>query len=262
MQWARPMPTRRLIILCLVLYVTGLAGCGGGGGSSAPVPPVTNPIGGGGSVLDQGKAASLFNTIDGKGEAWLGLVDSDSGFFHLTGEDPETNEILEKIPDLDPDRSITRQFSRLDFIPPPLVNSSDPGRYMVLGRLAPTLPDATVEYDLSGHWTCAGCLDSLSLLDGTLSGQLVVDGSAETAELHLGDGRIDLNAHLTINKNAEISDAGLPQLRFDDQELTIIRSKILGGLFGPEAEEAGVLFGIADDQGWVFSGGASGIQQP
>ena len=95
MQWARPMPTGRLIILCLVLYVTGLAGCGGGGGSSAPVPPVTNPIGGGGSVLDQGKAASLFNTIDGKGEAWLGLVDSDSGFFHLTGEDPETNEIID-----------------------------------------------------------------------------------------------------------------------------------------------------------------------
>ena len=83
------MPTRRRIILCLVLCVTGIVGCGGGVGSSAPVPPVTNPISGGGSVLDQGKAASLFDSIDSRGEAWLGLVDSDSGFFHLTGEDPE-----------------------------------------------------------------------------------------------------------------------------------------------------------------------------
>lgn len=141
---------------CALRY--GIVGCGGGGGSSAPVPPVTNPISGGGSVLDQGKAASLFDSIDGRGEAWLGLVDSDSGFFHLTGEDPETNEILEKIPEID-----------------------------------------------------------------------------------------------TVTST---------QLRFDDQDLTIIRSKILGGLFGLNAQEAGVLFGIADDQGWVFSGGASGVQKP
>ena len=256
------MPTRRRIILCLVLCVTGIVGCGGGGGSSAPVPPITNPISGGGSVLDQGKAASLFDSIDGRGEAWLGLVDSDSGFFHLTGEDPETNEILEKIPDLDPDKSITREFSRLDFIPPPLVNSSDPGRYLLLGRLSPQLPDAAVEYDLSGHWTCAGCRENLSVINGALSGRLQVDGTAETAHLYLGDGRIDLNADLNFGKNAEIDTASSTQLRFDDQDLTIIRSKILGGLFGLNAQEAGVLFGIADDQGWVLSGGASGVQKP
>lgn len=256
------MPTRRLIILCLVLCVTGIVGCGGGGGSSASVPPVTNPIDGGGSVLDQGKAASLFDSIDGRGDAWLGLVDSDSGFFHLTGEDPETNEILDKIPDLDPDKSITRQFSRLDFIPPPFVNSSDPGRYILLGRLAPQLPDTAVEYDLSGHWTCAGCRENLAVTNGALSGHLLVNSGAETATLHLGDGRIDLNADLNFGKNAEIDTVTSTQLRFDDQDLTIIRSKILGGLFGLNAEEAGLLFGVADDQGWVFSGGASGVQTP
>ena len=262
MQWARPMPTRRRIILCLVLCVTGIAGCGGGGGSSAPVPPVTNPINGGGSVLDQGKAASLFDTITGDGEAWLGLVDADSGFFHLTGEDPETNEVLDKIPDPDQSRSITRQFSRLDYIPPPLINASDPGRYLLLGRLAPSLPETTINYDLSGHWTCAGCSENLSLLDGALTGRLVLDGGAETARLHLGDDRIDINADLTFGKNAEITNVGSTELRFDDQDLTVIRSKILGGLFGRNAEETGVIFGIADDQGWIFSGGASGTIKP
>ena len=89
-----------------------------------------------------------------------------------------------------------------------------------------------------------------------------MDGASETASLYLGDGRIDLNADLNFGKNAEIDTATSTQLRFDDQDLTIIRSKILGGLFGLDAQEAGVLFGIADDQGWVFSGGASGVQNP
>ena len=132
----------------------------------------------------------------------------------------------------------------------------------MLGRLATQLPEAAVEYELSGHWTCAGCRENLSVINVELSGQLQVDGSAETARLYLGGGRIDLNADLNFGKNAEIDTVTSTQLRFDDQDLTIIRSKILGGLFGLEAQEAGVLFGIADDQGWVFSGGASGVQKP
>ena len=181
------MPTRRRIILCLVLCVTGIVGCGGGGGSSTPVPPVTNPISGVGSVLDQGKAASLFDSIDSRGEAWLGLVDSDSGFFHLTGEDPETNEILEKIPDLD--------------------------------------PDSAVEYDLSGHWTCAGCRENLSVINGALSGRLLVDGTAETARLYLGDDRIDLNADLNFGKT--------PRLMPSHQPNCSLMTKI-SPLFGPK----------------------------
>ena len=120
---------------------------------------------------------------------------------------------------------------------------------MLLGRLAPQLPDAAVEYDLSGHWTCAGCRENLSVINGELSGQLLVDGAAETASLYLCDDRIDLNADLNFGKNTDIDTITSTQLIFDDQDLTIIRSKILGGLFGLNVQEAGVLFGIADDQG-------------
>ena len=89
-----------------------------------------------------------------------------------------------------------------------------------------------------------------------------VNGPAETAQLRLGDGQFDLSADLTLGKTAEFSQTGAASVTFDGNNLTIIRSKILGGIFGDTAGEAGVLFGLADDQGWVFSGGANGVLTP
>lgn len=263
MQQSRPLPARRLICYGLVLYVIGLTGCGGGGGSSAPVPPVTNPIGGG-AVLDQGSAGSLFDTIDGEGEAWLSLVDADSGFFHLNGEDPNTNDILDKIPDPDPNRTITRQYSRLSYIPPSSINPHDPGRYLLYGRLANTnlagLQDLTLRYDLRGHWTCAGCRDVLPVIHGNLEGGLNIDINTETAVLNLIGHDIDISADLSLAKNGVLDHAENVQVSFDGSDLNIIRSRIMGGLYGDHADEAGILFGLTDSRGWVFSGGASGEQ--
>ena len=66
------------------------------------------------------------------------------------------------------------------------------------------MPDAAVEYDLSGHWTCAGCRENLSVINDELSGQFLVDGAAETARLYLGDDRIDLNADLNFGKTQRL----------------------------------------------------------
>ena len=66
----------------LAVVLPSLSACGGGGGSSAAAPPnnsTTNPISGGG-ILDGGVAGILFQNVQGDGDPWLSLVESDNGF--------------------------------------------------------------------------------------------------------------------------------------------------------------------------------------
>lgn len=262
MQSVRHQSVRRLFIFFLTFVVIGLAGCGGGGGSPASVPLSSNASG---SVLDQGQAATLFSQLSGQGQSWLAMVEGDSGIFRLNGQSQNTNSILSKLPNADPARSITRTYSQLQYYPAPSNSIDDPGRYMLLGRLTSgdvlsTATQRVFNYGMSGHWSCSNCGGAVQLRQGTLAGSLAVDLDQSRGVVDLAGDGLTLNNNLDLSKTSELSATSLPQISLDGTALTPIRSEFLGGLFGPNAQDAGVLFGIADNQGRVFSGQAIGGQ--
>jgi hypothetical protein len=210
----------------------------------------------------------LFGDISGGGTPWLAVVDEDSGAFRLTGNGQDADSILVKLPNPDAGRSITRTYSQLQYYPAVSNLAGDPGRYMLLGRLvSSTVLEASVvrsfNYGMEGHWSCVACPGEggAELRHGQLSGQLDVNIDNARATLDLSGDGLTLSHTLNLVKNSELSSTALPQITLDEVTITPVESRFLGGLFGPEAEEAGVLFGITDDQGSIFSGQAIGGEQ-
>ena len=263
MQTVRSHPAGRPNILTLIIMLSGLAGCGGGGGSSASVPPSISSSPSATSILDQGRAAELFNDISGDGTAWLSMVDADSAIFRLTGVENTTDAILSKLPPADQHRSITNIYSRLSYYPAASNSIADPGRYMLWGKLSPAdiaLRQAvsSANFPMQGHWTCVNCPNENIPLHGSLNGQLAVDFAASTANLNVqGDG-LGLTSNLSLSKNNELTNLTHPSVTLNSAPLTLIRSSLLGGVFGPTAKEAGVMFGVVGTNGSIISGGVAG----
>ena len=128
---------RRYHSFFLACVVTGLAGCGGGGGASpASVPPdITAPALPGGL---SGAAAALIDDLGVTGQPWIGMTEADSGDFSLTGESPDTNDVVDKLPDptITSTTIIPTTFSRFAYFRSGLSSVRDPGRYMLWGGLA------------------------------------------------------------------------------------------------------------------------------
>ena len=108
---------------------------------------------------------------------------------------------------------------------------------------------------MQGHWTCVNCPNEEIPLHGNLNGQLAVDFAASTAGLNVqGDG-LALTSNLSLSKNNELTNITHPTVTLNATQLTLIRSTLLGGVFGPTANEAGVMFGVVDTNGSIISGG-------
>lgn len=263
MQTVRSHPAGRLSIITLIIMLSGLAGCGGGGGSSASVPPSISSSASSVSILDQGRAAELFDDISGDGKAWLSMIDADSAIFRLTGVEHTTNSILSKLPPADQQRSITNTYSRLSYYPAASNSIADPGRYMLWGKLSPAdiavrQAISSVQFPMQGHWTCVNCPNENIPLHGDLNGQLAVDFTASTADLNVQGNGLELTSNLSLSKNNELTNLAHPSVTLNSTPLTLIRSSLLGGVFGPTANEAGVMFGVVDTNGSIISGGVAG----
>lgn len=250
---------RRTGYFFLALFVFGLSSCrGGSGGNSAPVPPqVTAPLPPGIS----GAAAELISELGSTGKAWFGLVEGDTGEFSLTGENPETNTILQKLPDHDQQSLdfIPSSFSRFAYFRSPLGGVRDPGRYLLWGRQSGHVPPDPVHYDLKALWTCLGCTSAGESIHNMADGRLDLLPASERAELFLNGHGLDLQASLLLGKTGALIATGETVLRYEQSLLDIQQTEIHGSLFGSQAEETGLLFSIAADDR-IFTGAALGTR--
>lgn len=260
MQSVRQQLARQFSSLPLAFLLISLTGCGGGGGSTASAP-LSFSDGSASSFFDSAFAARLFESIDGEGEPWLGLVDADSAILKLGSNSQDTNAILSKLPEADEDISVTKNYSMLNYYPGASNSINDPGRYAVLGRLTP--PSAIegddiqpMRFDMSGHWTCVKCIDNDALRQGDLKGYLDVNFADVNADLSLSGDGLSLTSTLSLAKNSELSGNQHPTVTLDGITINPIRSQIIGGLFGPDINEAGVVFGVVGNQGKTISGSA------
>lgn len=240
-----------------------LSSCGGGGGTSASAPPslsLNQPEIQ--SLLNGNAAGVLFQDIPGEGPRWLGLVDGDSGYIPLRGNSVGTEDTLTKLPTLTSIDGITTEFSKISYMQNQLNNIQDPGRYILWGKRSNLIPPDSISFTLKGQWTCTYCATETYLRRGALTGQLLLNPIDDVVEVTLNGDGLQVRADLERDKNNQLSSRLMPkELQLDGITLTPIRSDILGAVFGPEAQEAGLIFGIADDQGRVFTGGATGTKQ-
>lgn len=231
-------PARRRLFFILAVVLPSLSACGGGGGSSAAAPPnnsTTNPISGGG-ILDGGVAGILFQNVQGDGDPWLSLVESDNGFIPAQGNAGDINKALSKYPTPQPIKGISTTFSKISYISSQLSQ-------------------------LHGQWSCVLCNANGLLRSGSLDGNISVDIQNKNAELQLSGDGLTMEFDLQLDRDLAFFSKNLPNLiSLDGTALRAIRSNLHGALFGPNAEEAGALFGIADDTGKVFAGAVVGKQ--
>lgn len=263
MQWKSTFPARRVLSFILAFVYLGLFGCGGGGGgNSASAPPtLTGPPGG--SILSGGVAESLLSGVDGEGEAWIGLIEADSARLVHSGSDTDADADLNKLPpaSLESQSIITTRYSGFAHFTSSIDAANQPGQYMQWGKLTPEIPDAEAEYALEGAWTCTGCNGHGSINHGKASGQLDVDFVTLSGQASLtGDG-LDFSTGLGLDKSLIIQDAGSTSLGYNGVDIPLQDVMTSGGIFGPDANEAGLLFGlISEDR--VFTGAAIGTRTP
>ncbi|MCE2516510.1 MAG: hypothetical protein J4F41_01475 [Alphaproteobacteria bacterium] len=215
------------------------------------------------SFLDQAQSADLFEGIASDGAPWLGLLDADSAIFRLTGDGAGYSASLAKLPPPDPARRVLTTYSRLNYYPAASNSINDPGRYILLGRLTQAYPPepagpTSFHIPMSGFWTCVDCLPSGELRQGQLAGQLDVQLTTSSAELDVAGDGLRLHGALGLTKTNELIGSAEPVLTLDGETLSLVRSSLRGGVFGPDAEGAGVMFGVVDTEGRVISGATLG----
>ena len=256
-------PARRRLFFILAVVLPSLSACGGGGSSSAAAPPnnsTTNPISGGG-ILDGGVAGILFQNVQGDGDPWLSLVESDNGFIPAQGNAGDINKALSKYPTPQPIKGISTTFSKISYISSQLSQLQDPGRFILWGIQAGKPTFNQINYQLHGQWSCVLCNANGLLGSGSLDGNISVDIQNKNAELQLSGDGLTMEFDLQLDRDLAFFSKNLPNLiSLDGTALRAICSNLHGALFGPNAEEAGALFGIADDTGKVFAGAVVGKQ--
>ena len=251
---------RRNSLFFLACVVNGLTGCGGGGGAgpaSAPPSVSAPPIDG----IESGAAAELISELGGAGHAWIGLVNADNGAFTLSGQDPETNRVLAKLPEpaIKSEMIIATTYSRFAHFKSILDPVHDPGRYMLWGRLHEEPVSGQLRYDMTGLWTCTGCTEDGRIIQESADGRLDLDAQQAEAVFAFSGSDFELAATLDLHKSGTLNATDGARLSYGGQVLDVETSRISGGIFGPAGEEAGLLFGITtSDQS--FAGAALGVR--
>lgn len=261
MQQERKYPTKRFCLIFLASLFPMLSGCGGGGRSTASTPPsldISSLNFEGGQARTQ--TDQLFQSIEGTGPRWITLIDSDNGYTPLRGVKALTNDVVAKLPNPTPIKGITTRYSRVSYLKNTIASQQNPGRYMIWGRQSDQpLPNSAFQYQLGGAWTCVACTNDGQLRHGAIAGLMTIDPLQSQADLNLNGDGLSLTATLTLNNDQSLSTRELPSsLVLDGKALSPIRADMIGSIFGDQHEEAGLVFGIADNEGRVISGGVAG----
>lgn len=258
MQLTNLYPARRVFEIILVVFLPLLVGCGGGNGTpfSAPPPPDV-------SISDVTRASqlqvdNLFAKLNGDGDGWITIMESDSLNIKLDGvtDDNAIGAILRKLPPISEyaTASITNQYSRFGSIYSHLSRQAEfPTRLVIWGHQASSLPDHDISYEMTSLWNCVACSGAFETRTGKATGTLELILDSQEATLNLAGDGLDLYAPLLINKDVAFRPNGYMQLKLDEVTQPLNRQFVSGTLFGTDASEAGMIIGLETDQGALFS---------
>ena len=120
------------------------------------------------------------------------------------------------------------------------------GKYFLWGYLSESLQlQASLSYDMQANWRCAGCSQS----EGTATGALQLDLARSQAQFNLASPVLTLETVLDLTqKNLLHRQLGSnTQVTVDGKTLTHDGLAVQGGIFGPDGQNAGLVFGFRDD---------------
>jgi len=254
-------PARRVDYVILAVVFPLLVGCGGGGGISITAPPPSNASLANQVSASQANTDQLFAKLSGEGERWIALMDSDSLNLRLNGNAENAEAVLRKLPPIAPyvTPEITTRYSRFGTLSLGLdQQGNDPGRIAVWGYLTESLPVTDMTYDMASLWHCVGCGGVFNTHTGTARGALTLTSEFQRATIQLNGDELSLTAALRLDDNNKFQLAGEMALYYEGIKQIPDTQIVTGTLFGPAANEAGLVFGLETDQGVLFSGMAIG----
>jgi hypothetical protein len=257
-------PARRIDRVILAIVLPLLVGCGGGGGSSVIAPPISTTNLSSQVAANQINTDQLFAKLGGEGERWIAIMDSDSLNLRLDGSAENAEAVLRKLPPIAPyvTPDITTRYSRFGTLSLGLdQQADDPGRIAVWGYLSETLPVTDMTYDMTSLWHCVGCGGIFKTRTGTARGDLTLMPGDKRAIIDLIGDDLELTAALQLDQNNQFHLTGDIDLHYEGAKQNPDTQIITGALFGPDASEAGLVFGVQTDQGLLFSGMAIGASQ-
>ena len=250
---------------CFLFILLFFAGCGGGGTGTANQQITTS--------LQQtepqiGFIFGRFESFDG-GQASAYAIDVNSGALRFIDPEEDLYSFLSKQPDsinqqiISPNgdhsySALTHLYHDIGHSPQDTrsadsFNHIDPGHFFLWGHQTLTQP-APSDYELETLWFCGDCAVSFGQDKALLS--LTGDG----ARLSMTTNERQLILPLSIEGGTLRHNDNKPQLTSlpHSQDLDLSQWQATGGFFGPDAEEAGLIFSLFYDQS-VFS--AAGIGQ-
>lgn len=251
-------PARRMIQFILAVCLPLLVGCGGGNDVFVSAPPPTGVNLTDLSQATQRQVDHLFAKLNGDGDKWITIIDSDSLNLKLEGrtDDAAIGARLRKLPPISDYASdnVTNIFSRFGTISSPLDHQADiAARLVVWGYQASALPDHDITYHIHSLWNCVACDGAFETRKGQANGALHVTPDNKQTSFNLAGDGLSLDAAMRLDDQINFHILGDMQLIFQGEIQQLEHQFVTGTLFGPDASEAGMVIGLETDQGALFS---------
>ena len=226
----------------MVLLLSGCMGGNSGSASSSMAPDIRT---------DQLYA----NIAATPNQLYAGFaIDTDNPVISSYTGQSALSSFLAKQPDIS-------KFNRLDS-PPEYVNGAwikgaeanlniiddgslfvENGKYFLWGYLCESLPQTpSLSYDMNARWRCMGCSNP----SGTASGRLLLNLAENQAEFSLNSNAFSLRTALEFSQKNQLqkhitSDS---EVRINGEAVQMDKLAVRGGIFGPEGQNAGLVFGF------------------
>ena len=226
----------------MVLLLSGCMGGNSGSASSSMAPDIRT---------DQLYA----NIAATPSQLYAGFaIDTDNPVISSYTGQSALSSFLAKQPDIS-------KFNRLDS-PPEYVNGAwikgaeanlniiddgnlfvENGKYFLWGYLSESLPQTpSLSYDMNARWRCMGCSNP----SGTASGRLLLNLAENQAEFSLNSNAFSLRTALEFSQKNQLqkhitSDS---EVRINGETVQMDKLAVRGGIFGPEGQNVGLVFGF------------------
>lgn len=221
-----------------------LAACGGGGGGGLSLSQPSTAQTQQADLLFQGLSTSQNLTDIGY------VVDTDSGQISLFSNRQAVDGFLAKQPDQSQfkTRHQISDLARAVFIPASLSavgDSAGHGKFLLWGRGLTQIPPAfsqnsPLNYNMHASYLCRRC----AATSGALTGSLSLDLTTRHAILRLSGGQMTLSQQWRMTDTAQLIPLGRQNASLSeaDSRRDIRQFTGAGGLFGTQAEAAGLVF--------------------
>ncbi len=118
------------------------------------------------------------------------------------------------------------------------------GKYLIWGYLTDNLPDrSAINYQITASWHCSGCKERIGAAKGTVRLHLV----DQRAVVNFASKQLSLQTSLNMTEKNQLRyhPDTKAEILIEGKKITPRHLTLRGGLFGPQAENIGMIFGIS-----------------